>query len=515
MNQQIKERKTNWFLFLGLVVWFCFNLTFLTQFPFMHSDETWLSTLSRDMMVNQSLGVTESVFDLSPRFPHAIKALFHLIQIGAISVFSYSLFSVRLISLIFGLGTLFFFYKLLKKISDSRWLAVLGTLLLGVDVQFLTSSHFARAEAVLLMVFVLALWLVFKHREPHFYKHDVGVGILLGLSIGIHPNSLFVALAIGCVYLWQWRNDEIQFKNLILLVVIVGLFAAGFVGLSYVFDADFISHYLSYGSSLGVEQTLLDKMQGVGPYFNKLFMGVSGTYYTPNIQIQLILFGVVTVINGALAIRKKNTQRTSLLVALCGLLVGFVLVGRFAQPSVIFIFPIGYALLISLVSGSRKLRNALLIILLCLMGVNSIREIRPYLNDDYNDYLNHIETSVPADATVLANLNAEFGFEAGKLFDYRNLAFLDEHELAFADYIEKNEIEYILYPEEMDFIYERRPVWNIVYGNVFPYFDEMQIFLTEECVLVDEFESPYAMRITRFMYSQPWMMKIYQVQIDE
>ena len=112
----------------------------------------------------------------------------------------------------------------------------------------------------------------------------------------------------------------------------------------------------------------------------------------------------------------------------------------------------------------------------------------------------------------MANLNTEYAFDQGVLVDYRNLAFLEEEKLSFGEYIQNNQIEYILYPEEMDFIYTQRPMWNMFYGNVYPYYEDLQAFLSEQCVLVEEFNTPYAMRIVRFADAQDWALKIYRVR---
>lgn len=511
------KRKFNpiWLLYAFLLLWFLLQISFLTEFPFMHSDESWLSTLSRDMLENKDLGVTESVFDMMPRYPHAIKIVFHLVQMAFIQVFGYHLFSVRLISLLCGVGVLYFFYRLIEDMTDSVWLAFVGMGLLAVDVQFVYATHFARAEAMLLLVLVWGLWLTIHWRENHLKQHDVMLGVLLGVGVGIHPNALFVALAIGCVYVWQWRQKKIKFINLLLLVLIVAIFAGVFVGISFIFDGDFIQHYFAFGSTLGVDETFSDKVSGLIPYFGRLFAGESGTYYTPDVRLQLIVFGSVILFSGLVAIKKSAKSRVDLLFALVGIVVGMVIVGRYSQPSVIFVFVVCYALLIGFVEDSRVLRNGLLVLLLCVVSVQTIQSVRSYLNSDYEDYLAKIERLVPTDAVVLANLNAEYAFEAGHLFDYRNLAFLNEEGISFSDYVVDNQIEYILLPDEMDFIYARRPAWNVMYGNLYPVYDELQNFLVDECELVESFTSPYAMRIVRFMYDEDWIVRVYRVRMAE
>ncbi|MDC7235361.1 MAG: 4-amino-4-deoxy-L-arabinose transferase, partial [Spirochaetales bacterium] len=102
----MKQQKTS-ILFLYLVIWFVSSLFFLTDYPFVHSDEPWLSGLTRSMMDSSSLSSTEDFFDLYERNPHALKVLFHLLQMPFIRLLGYSLFSVRLLSLTAGLISLY------------------------------------------------------------------------------------------------------------------------------------------------------------------------------------------------------------------------------------------------------------------------------------------------------------------------------------------------------------------------------------------------------------------------
>ena len=84
--------------------------------------------------------------------------------------------------------------------------------------------------------------------------------------------------------------------------------------------------------------------------------------------------------------------------------------------------------------------------------------------------------------------------------------------MTFEEYMRKNEVEYIVYPEEMDFIYTNRPVFNILYGNLSPYYGDMQRFLEENCSLIGSFESPYAMRIVQYSQREAWEVRVYRVK---
>ena len=107
MEERRKIRPYHGAAILYIVLHTLISLAFLERFPYVHSDESWLAGLTRAMMEEKSLAVTEPFFDLVPRYPHGIKTLFHLLQMGAVSLFGYRIFSVRLLSLLAGAGVLY------------------------------------------------------------------------------------------------------------------------------------------------------------------------------------------------------------------------------------------------------------------------------------------------------------------------------------------------------------------------------------------------------------------------
>ncbi|MFZ5966149.1 MAG: ArnT family glycosyltransferase [Bacillota bacterium] len=504
--------------YLLFFIYFVFHVLTLTRFPFMHSDESWLSGLSRNILDTGSYASTEAFFDLKTRYPHAIKILFHSLQVLFIRFFGYSLFNMRFISLIFGMLALFHFHKLSKKVLSSTTLAWMTTVLFAVDIQFIYASHFARQEIILLWILIYSLYFFLSGIKNPTFSRDILLGSIIGLSIGIHPNSFIISLPIGCIYLFHiYGTSKLTIKNLMLYGSTVALFALGFILLSKSFDPHFIQHYLSYGQSeFEVLSPITSKIKQVKFFYLKLFYGISGTYYTPNIKFQFILFlvSVILVILKLFAAKNHADRQsiTAVILSIIGINIGIILIGRYNQTSIIFIFPLFYVLIGSLLGSLPKpYKNIVFGFLLVFLVANTGIQMQPYLDNHYQRYLQGIEKGVDKDKEVLANLNTEYYFNNGKLHDYRNLAFLRDHGMSFSEYIHINNIEYIVYPEEMDFIYRSRPIWNGIYGNLL-YYEDMQAFLNEHCELVHEFQAPiYGMRIVRYVDDKPWKIKIYKV----
>lgn len=510
MINKIKNTIKNNVLYIFILLYFIVNLLMLNNFPFMHSDESWLSGLTRTM-INGGINKTETFFDLLPRYPHAIKSLFHIGQMPFILIFGYNLFAVRLVSLIVGCIALIVVYKIANYISKSNSLALLLTMILAFDVQFIYASHFARAEIIIAFGILLIYLYIIKNIQTWSYKKDIIVAIIIGIMIGFHPNAFIIALIAGSLYFYYMVVEKkIKFKNMVLLVGIVTSFALVYISISYLFDSQFISHYLKYGDHLGVTMSFADKISTIVPFYQKIWLGISGTYYTPWVKVQIVIFALSIIAGIVYSFRDKKTLL--FLFPILAVNLGYIIIGRYSQPSILLMFIVCWILVFYLISKIKNFKILISIVMLILMIALSALQITPYLNSDYKDYLEQIEDIVPQNSKVLANLNTEYAFSYDSLLDYRNLGYLDDNGVSFAEYVKSNDLEYIIYPEEIDFIYDTRPVWNIVYGNIYPYYEDMNSFLNSDCELVDEFHSPYAMRIVRFANERDWLIKIYKVK---
>lgn len=536
--KNIFQKRSIYFI---IVSYFVINLSFLENFPFIHSDEAWLSGLSKTMLENKSFAVTESFFDLMPRFPHALKIFFHLIQIAFIKIFSYQIFTFRLISLLAACFSLYIFFKITFLTTDSKKLSLYSAVILAVDIHFIYTSHLARQEIILVFIFLNAFYFYLKNvvyqskknnnkfnnnkfktinqqsNTSLAIKNDIIMGIILGSAIGIHPNAFIIAMPLILIYSYNlFYNKNIKLKNYLSFGITLAAIALFFIWLSFRFDPNFLSHYSSYGARLGVLDSFAVKLNNFKNFYLKLFYQISGTYYIPKIKFQLIFFGFTLLIALVKMFFVKDKINSYLILSLAAINLAYFIIGRYNQTSIIFIFPISYLLFINLIKNVdnffKKIMLISLVLILTVISFNSIINDSHY---NYKNYLNEIAAVVESEAEVLANLNTAYYFKSNNLHDYRNLAYLDNNNLTFKEYIIKNKIEYIIYPEEMDYIYNHRPTWNILYGNLYPYYSEMKNFLKNDAILIKEFKnSTYPMRIVKEIAKKEWSIKIYQLNSE-
>lgn len=489
-----------------IMVYVFVSSVFLTRFPFVHSDESWLAGLSENMLANNNPAVTEPFFDAKIRYPHAVKVLFHFMQMVVIRLFGSTVWSVRLLSLTAGAIAVYIFYRLARRILSARWEAFALAVIFSLDIQFIYASHFARQEIWIVLVLCGALFLFFRSDNPNTIKTGILLGILTGVSIGLHPNSFLVACAVGCCYLaWLIHNRSKQIGPLLAYMGTTGVFAGIYVGISYFFDSDFLVHYFSNGAAeFGIAAPAGQRLGEFGGFLSRIFHGQEGTYYVADIRFQIILFLISASFLLFFCFLMRREQRELslkiklLLGAEAGILAGIFIIGRFSQLSIVFLFPAGW-LLIGLFAAlfEGKCKMLLYGLLFTAIVWLSVKEIKPWLGGEtYERYMGQIAELVPRDAKALGNLNMNFYFDNGKLLDYRNLPNIQG---SLDAYIRERNIQFIFYSAELDYYYENRPYFNVIYGNIM-FAPALKDYCESKCIKVGEFNNfRYGARLPALM----------------
>ncbi|PAB60033.1 ArnT family glycosyltransferase [Anaeromicrobium sediminis] len=506
--------------YVGILIYGIISGFYLVKFPFVHSDESWLSGLSRNMIEKDSLKVTETFFDLYPRNPHGIKILFHKIQMIFMSIFSYDIWTFRLISLISSLIGLCIFYLIIRKSNMKPIYSFFITLTLGLNIQFIYASHFARQEAIILLGIIINYLFLFRNIKENRLINIIMMAISTGLLIGVHPNSFVVgAMFICSLFYLVLMKDKNSFKSMFTYFIGVGIFGAIFLFISLKLDPNFFSNYMSYGKTLNVDAPTVTRAMGIIMFYKKLFTRSLGTYYLPSIKMDFILF-IGLILWSTYNYLKDKSTRIHLGVVLLNIIgynLATFLIGRYNQTSIIFLYPSMFLLLsINLKSLYSNSEKKIVYIILCLFvatTVNSYMNLKDINYNNYYDYIKRVSSSIPHNKKVLANLNTEYGFNNNQLYDYRNLNHLKENNMVFKEYIISREIEYIVYSNEMDYIMRNRPKFNTLYGDISFYYEDMKSFLENKCILIDEFEdSTYGIRINKYIDEGIWTIKIYRVK---
>ena len=359
------------------------------------------------------------------------------------------------------------------------------------------------------------------------YKKDIIIGGILGISIGFHPNIFIIATGFIFLYVFysivgilSKTRKKPSFFNTGVLILTLGLFGIIYISFSQILDPDFISNYLNFGADHGVTSPLLIKLLKLPRFYRKMFFRISGTYYLPDIRTQLVIFtaSFLLLIPLTLVIRKNRITILSLQVLMLGINTGMLIIGKYSPPSIIFIFLPGYLLTFTLIKVLFPSRIKFLgasLILTVIIALLSAGQIFPWRVNSYDNYIQTISNYIPENRRTLANLNSAFAFAYGDLYSYRDLIALNQNK-DFRDYINKHKIEYIVYPHELEIIFNERPVWNTMYGNIYPWYEGMMLFLKNECEELTSWNEPvFGMRITSYMGKRSGEITIYRVLDNE
>jgi len=519
------------FIYLFLFIYLFFNIVTLLYYPFIHSDEAWLGGLTRAWLNQGTITATEPFFDLYPRAPHAVKILYHAMQAIVFAVCGYGILQARLLSLTLGIAALLAFRQLLLRIlpeHNRNQRAGCFTILLALDPQFISAAHLGRQEIALLLMLVLAALRLFpKAGEPGGFARGLQSGLMVAVAIGIHPAAFLIAAALTGIILTLRR----RFSTLAGFFLACALGALVFIGLSLWMNPDFLHDYIAFGDSVEVGVPWYIKLVRFPDWYQKLWYRYSGTYFIPEMRPLMPLYSLSIVASLALAIVSANRRLLIPFFALAGFNTALVMLGKYGAPLFALEIPLCYlalALLLSHISPHRGTRAApwvaaALMVLVAGTTAYNLVDVRRTGTESYADYeatIKHLladeEPLLRAEGRqlrVLGNLNTEYALPYGALLDFRNLAYLKAARLDFASYMGSRNITHILYPVEMDLIYKERPVWNILYGNVAAYYDDMQRFLRQDCVAVGSFDSPvYGMRIVAYSGKRDWKVTLYRVK---
>jgi hypothetical protein len=505
-------------------VYVLIHLVTLARHPFVHSDEAWLASLARTMMVEKSPEATEDVFRLTPRHPHALKTLFHLVQMPFIAV-SWSVFSARLPSLLFGLAALVLFARIAEEYGLGRNLRWAATFLVGMDPQFWYAAHMGRQEMMITALF-LASWYLRMRKA-----HPAATALPLAAAIFVHPNAFVVSLPMGALFAAEillpqagGKGRVKTFRDLAVFAGVLAVSALAALGLSYLMDPDFLRNYREFGESSGVGDSLWVKILGLPVFLGKMWKGSAGTYYLPDARWFMVFGTAGFFLTGLIVLFSRDNRRRSsalsLLLMIPALLSGLVIVGKYSPPSMLFLMPLAWMLFpfgISAISGERTKRGVVLLpVFLLVAGLQtslSFREVSmSWRQRSYKSCVDFLQEHIGEDGRVLANLNTAFAFEYDRLVIWRDLEFLKDNPSALDDFLRENEVEWVVYSRELEVIYKSRPVWNNIYGNPRWYPDLMRELEAHGLRVAAGVFPEYAMRILPLKGSGDWELQVYRLQ---
>jgi 4-amino-4-deoxy-L-arabinose transferase-like glycosyltransferase len=126
--------------------------------------------------------------------------LFSIMANTSTALFGESAWSLRLPSVLFGIGSIWAFFFLCRQLLGERE-ALLGSVLMTVSYHHIWFSQNARGYMGLLLFTLLASWCWFEALRNNEWRWWLGYSASIILGMWVHPTMAFVVAAHGLIYL--------------------------------------------------------------------------------------------------------------------------------------------------------------------------------------------------------------------------------------------------------------------------------------------------------------------------
>jgi hypothetical protein len=157
------------------------------------------------------------------KYEQSAPVLFLLITRTITTLFGISEYTLRLLPLMAGLGTLFLFGKVLNLFLKSKYV-IIGLLWLGTHATFLRYATEFKQYMSDAFVCILLIWLALKISELN-NKNAFFMALIGSLAIWLSMPAIFALFGIVIYYLYNHYKEQRSMLNIFLLII---WFAANF-----------------------------------------------------------------------------------------------------------------------------------------------------------------------------------------------------------------------------------------------------------------------------------------------
>jgi hypothetical protein len=411
-----------------LIIFGVSSILFLDLFPKVWMDEAWDSTTANTFqkdgtfrnpaLVSAALG-NQDIHFLQPRiFSNIVMApFFSLLGVGSVQG--------RLASVFMGALAVIGIYLLARKIGNHVFASACALFLI-FDNLFFVVTRTIRPE---IYVVTLAIWALFLilNTGTSFWKLFFG-GMLLGISLYTHPNSVLVLIAVLVVALYQVKVKQ---YSQVLFPLVIGVIIGFLPYALYLWYQDGANHFYDFWLQIQQRAEMLKNTKAFfsGALVAELERYVSYIYFPFRLPIFLVqifaigysfykkadkinqaflIFIFVQVVLFPILISAKTSRYLAVLMPAVTILV-IKMVWDIAG------WPYDIALPAILSSVTKLNRNVLIpAILVLTLFVNQfggdVWAIRQARNCSFPPFISQVRSLVPSGAKVWGPMTFWFGF---------------------------------------------------------------------------------------------------------
>jgi hypothetical protein len=403
-------------------------------------DEAWLANPAYNLIRHGFMGTTildSHGFIFAPfieglqRFTFWIMPMYVLIQSAWYQIVGFQLFTMRALSMAWGIVALLAWFSIVKQLTGKLPVALLATFLLGAEQHFVTSAATGRMDMMCAALGLLSFAVYLRLRVRLNITAALSASSwILAVAVFTHPNALFAGLMLG-VYILLYDRKRLNIRSVLLAGLPFLIFGASWA--MYVMQAP-----EAFASQMSAQSKIPHRFALPLNLPSAIYTEVTERYgrsyrlFSPfplNVPALICLFYLGSIVLAAAVRQLRNSDGVRFLLALTG--ISFLLLTCLQKNwyYLVFILPLYAALgavsLTWLWKHSRA-AGAFAVIVVCVvtavhMGVIGAKVAR---NDYRNQFLRvteYLRRDAPANAVIMGSgeLAFELGFDAGVVDDAR------------------------------------------------------------------------------------------------
>ncbi len=266
--------------------------------------------------------------------------MFDSITVLFFKVLGVSVFSGRLVAVVFSILTLWVVFEFVHKLYDAKT-ALLSSILLGVMPGYFWLSRMAMIETMLVFFFTLAIMLFFLWLKDHRNKWLFLAGLALGLGFLTKYQMIIAAVIMLTSILFLARDKlKLHLSKFTILIITVIAVAIPWLLITYqTYAANMLNEWI-YALQMGNPEKSMYSIRFSVPVSYTIFYFIEMVWpYSDVHPISLLLYGVSLLGLGILAWRRK-TEDKYLLIWFVTVFVFFTLIPNKHWRYVLPLFPV-------------------------------------------------------------------------------------------------------------------------------------------------------------------------------
>lgn len=257
------------------------------------------------------------------RFPDNHPPLYYFLVLLVSKALPWSELTIRLVSILSGLGTVMLVYQFMYRITDDKKTALVASFFTGFSSYFVLISQMARYHSLAGLSALLVLYYFYRLYTEGFKKElwwsYLGALILTGYVD--YPHFIYVALVTNALFLYQIvrKNSIISLKNWLIGNVFVAVVCSPLAWMLY--HRIVIQGDGGWGDMNLLGNSWLSIIGGIFFHIYAYFFGENifpwdyGTVTLGFLVLSGILYGTITVF------RERKASKNSLLVVGLGIVL--------------------------------------------------------------------------------------------------------------------------------------------------------------------------------------------------